>query len=86
MTGEVFDPAVGLAQRGQGLLVSLAVAHEVKGDERVVSDVPESAGPRNVERVRVMKDRLVCAPRLFQPPVVRDGLGAVIVVQGRQLC
>ena len=31
VTGEVFDPAVGLAQGGQGLLVSLAVAHEVKG-------------------------------------------------------
>ena len=76
----MFDPAVGTAERGQGLLVSLAVAHEVKGDERVVNDVPESVGPRNVERVCVMKDRLVCAVRFFQPPVVGDGVGAVIVV------
>ena len=58
----------------------------MKEDERVVKDVPERVRARNVERVCVMKDRLVCAVRFFQPPIVRDGVGAVIVVQGRQLC
>ena len=40
--------ARGLAQRGHGLLVSLAVARQVQRNEGVVGDIPPRVGPRNV--------------------------------------
>ena len=86
VSGEVLDGAVGLAQRGQSLLLSLAVAHEVEGDERAVEHVPKRVGSCDKQGVAVVNNRFVWIVRFFQPPVVRDGAGAVIVVWGRQLC
>ena len=78
VTRQVFHPAVGPVQRGQGLLVPLRVPDEMQRNQRVVKHVSHRMRPRDVQRISVVDDRLFVGVSFLEPPIVWDGVIAVI--------
>ena len=47
-------------------------------NQQIVGHVPQRMGARNIQRVPVMDDALFVVLRLFQSPLVRDGVITIV--------
>ena len=80
---QVFHPAIGPLQRGQGLLVPLRVPDEMQRNQRIVKHVSHRMRSRDVQRVSVVDDRLFVGVSFLEPPSIRDSVIAVVQDQLR---
>ena len=53
---QVLYPAISALQRGQSLLIALAVANKVQRNQHVVQCVAQRVRARNIQRVSVVND------------------------------
>ena len=78
VASQVFYPAVGPLQRGNGLLIPLRVPDEMQRNKRVIKHISYRMGSRYVQGIPVMDDRLFISVSFLEPPVVWDRIIAVI--------
>ena len=81
---QVLHSAVGLLQRGQGLLVPLGVPDEMQRNQRVVKHVSQGMRSCDIQRISVVDDRFFVGVSFLEPPRIWDGV--IAVVQNQRRC